>query len=84
MMAVTVLGAGSWGTTLAMIAARAGNPAVLWARDGMVAAAIQERRRNERYLPEVEIPVGVTVLPDLERALSGARIVVFAVPCAAM
>ena len=51
---ITVLGAGAWGTALAIQAARAGCEAVLWARDGARAAEIDAARENARYLPGVD------------------------------
>ena len=52
---LTVLGAGSWGTTLADILARKGFEAVLWARDPLLAEAIKRERENEPYLPGVKL-----------------------------
>lgn len=76
---VTVIGAGSWGTALAVLAARAGHDAALWARDPL-AADIARRRENARYLPGLALPDSVTVESDLASALAGGAVVVFAVP----
>ena len=54
-MNVTVLGAGAWGTALAVHAAAA-HPTRLWARDAEQAARLRSARRNARYLPEVVLP----------------------------
>lgn len=56
-----VLGAGSWGTALAVLLARNGNEVTLWGRDDEELADIAGKRRNDRYLPAIEIPEGVSV-----------------------
>ncbi|PZR52284.1 glycerol-3-phosphate acyltransferase [Xylanimonas oleitrophica] len=77
---VAVLGSGSWGTTFAMVMADAGCEVRLWGRDAAVARAVTERHRNEKYLPDVELPAGITGTTDAAQALQGAGIVVAAVP----
>jgi glycerol-3-phosphate dehydrogenase (NAD(P)+) len=57
-----VLGAGSWGTAIAVLLARNGNDVWLWGRDEAELADMADRRRNDRYLPGIEIPEGVRVL----------------------
>jgi glycerol-3-phosphate dehydrogenase (NAD(P)+) len=77
---VTILQAGSWGTTLATILARDGGKRVtLWTRDPVQAEEIAARRENRRYLPGIRIPDAVEVTADLDRALE-ARDLVVAVP----
>jgi glycerol-3-phosphate dehydrogenase (NAD(P)+) len=56
-----VLGAGSWGTALAVLLARNGNQVTLWGRDTDELAEIASKRRNDRYLPSIDIPDGVSV-----------------------
>ncbi|TAH35358.1 MAG: NAD(P)-dependent glycerol-3-phosphate dehydrogenase [Alphaproteobacteria bacterium] len=56
METVAVLGAGAWGTALAVAIARAGKKPVLWARNAAVVDDIQKNRRNEKYLPGQELP----------------------------
>jgi glycerol-3-phosphate dehydrogenase (NAD(P)+) len=56
---VAVIGAGAWGTALALVAAQAGRTVSLWARESDVAQSIQERRENARFLP------GVPLLPSI-------------------
>ncbi len=81
MSGVTVLGAGSWGTTLATILARdAGRDVVLWARDGQQAEAMAAERENRRYLPGIRIPERVLVTADLERAVAHADDLIVAAP----
>jgi glycerol-3-phosphate dehydrogenase (NAD(P)+) len=80
MRRVAVLGAGGWGTALAVHLARAGNDARLWARDPSLAADMQARRANAVYLPDIVFPQRLRVTADLENALNGADFVVSAVP----
>ena len=65
---VAVLGAGAWGTALAVHAARAGSQVILWARSAEFGAALASDRINERYLPGVELPAEVRVTWDLRQA----------------
>jgi len=77
---VAVLGAGSWGTALTIHLARIGAGPRLWARDGGLAREILERGENPRYLPGIPVPAGARVTGDLEEALTGAGIVIVAIP----
>ena len=77
---VAVLGAGSWGTALAILLGRNGHRVALWGRDAAAMKAMSESRRNTRYLPEAEIPQGVTSTADLKSALDHAGIVLVVVP----
>jgi glycerol-3-phosphate dehydrogenase (NAD(P)+) len=77
---IAVLGAGSWGTTLAIHLGRVGAAPRLWARDPELAATIRVRRENPRYLAGIAIPEGVEVTADGDNALEGARVVIVAVP----
>lgn len=76
----TVLGAGSWGTTLAMRLAVAGHEVRLWGHDPERTRALAERRENATYLPGFRLPAAVGVHARLEDALAGAETVVLAVP----
>jgi glycerol-3-phosphate dehydrogenase (NAD(P)+) len=60
-MKISVLGAGAWGTALAIQAARAGHDVVLWARDAAAAARMQAERRNAAYLPDSAFPEALRV-----------------------
>ena len=72
---VCVLGAGAWGTALAIQAARAGAARVaLWARDPARAAAMAAGRENARHLPGAALPDAVGVTADADGALSGAEV----------
>src|SRR5947207_12186008 len=77
---VAVLGAGSWGTALAVHLSRVGHDVRLWARDQALADDMSARRANNVYLPDVTLPGTVFVTHDLERALDGAALVICAVP----
>jgi glycerol-3-phosphate dehydrogenase (NAD(P)+) len=77
---MTVIGAGSWGTALAILLAREGHPTILWSRDAAQAAAMQESRRNARYLPAAAFPDVLNVTTNLQQALSQARDALIAVP----
>ena len=75
-----VLGAGSWGTALAVHLGRIGQEVNLWARDPALAQEIQRTRHNSRYLSECALPAAVRCTSELERAVEGAAFVVFALP----
>ena len=80
MRSVTVLGAGSWGTALAVHLARAGHQVHLWARDAALVGEIQARRANAVYLPGVALPNGISVTNSLADAVAGRELVVSAIP----
>ncbi len=77
---IAVLGAGSWGTALAIQLARAGRPVLLWGRGAAHLAACATARRNERYLPEASFPPTLQLEPDLARAVAAARDLLVVVP----
>jgi glycerol-3-phosphate dehydrogenase (NAD(P)+) len=77
---MAVIGAGSWGTALAIQLARGGLPARLWGRDAAQMHAMHRVRCNERYLPDAAFPEGLEVAADLRAALDGARDVLVVVP----
>jgi glycerol-3-phosphate dehydrogenase (NAD(P)+) len=77
---MTVIGAGSWGTALAIQLAREGHPTQLWGRDGVQLEAMRRARRNARYLPDAAFPDLLQVATDLRPALQGARDALIAVP----
>ncbi len=77
---VIVIGAGSWGTALAIQLARVGGPVVLWGRDAAHMQQMQEARCNERYLPNSEFPANLQIEGDLEIALANATRVLVSVP----
>ncbi|EQD67656.1 NAD(P)H-dependent glycerol-3-phosphate dehydrogenase, partial [mine drainage metagenome] len=77
---VAVLGAGSWGTALAIQFARCARPTRLWGRDRAQLADMARQRRNERYLPSATFPEALQIEPDLAAAVAGARDLLVAVP----
>jgi len=77
---VTILGAGSWGTALAVHLGRLGHDVRLWARDQALVADMSSRRANAVYLPDVHVPDTVTVTHALADALRDAELVVSAIP----
>ena len=81
---LAVLGAGSWGTALAIQFARAGHPTRLWGRDAAQQAAMARSRRNERYLPDAPFPDNLVVVQRLDEALDGIGEILIAVPSHAL
>ncbi len=81
---LAVLGAGSWGTALAIQFARTGHPTRLWGRDAAQQVAMQSARCNRRYLPEAVFPDELRVVHSLRDALDGADEVLIAVPSHAL
>lgn len=77
---VAVLGAGSWGTALAIHLGRIGVPVRLWARDPALAQAMRAARENPRYLPGLGLPDAVAVTAEAGAALDAIGTVVIAVP----
>lgn len=77
---VAVMGAGSWGTTLAKVFADAGNEVRLWARRPALAQAINQTHVNADYLPGLALPESLYATSDASQALANADIVIFGVP----
>jgi glycerol-3-phosphate dehydrogenase (NAD(P)+) len=77
---VTVLGAGSWGTALAVHLGRVGHEVRLWARDRALVDDMVARRANAIYLPDIPLPDTVVVTDVLGEALAEADLVVSAIP----
>jgi glycerol-3-phosphate dehydrogenase (NAD(P)+) len=84
MRPIVVLGAGSWGTALAIQFARGGGPTVLWGREEDDPAELARTRRNERYLPGAEFPPSLAIEPDLAKALASGEDIVLVVPSNAL
>ena len=78
-MNITVLGAGSWGTTVATIAAHR-NPTVLWARNEDDVLGINQRHENSRYLAGFTLPDDLRATADLEEAVADADVLVVGIP----
>jgi glycerol-3-phosphate dehydrogenase (NAD(P)+) len=82
-MRVTVLGAGSWGTTVAALLCRRDHEVLLWARNPDVAAEVNDQRSNAEYLPDTRLPARLTATADLEEAARHAELLVVGVPTSA-
>ena len=84
-MNLTVLGAGAWGTALA-VSVCARHPTRLWARDAAQAAQMRETRRNWIYLPSIDLPAALQIDTELDAALAHARggLVIVATPMAGL
>ena len=77
---VAVIGAGAWGTTLAVLLAASGRAVSLWARSPERAAELDAARTNDRYLPGTPFPASLAVTPDAAELRAAHRLVVLAVP----
>ncbi|HZS29574.1 MAG TPA: NAD(P)H-dependent glycerol-3-phosphate dehydrogenase [Candidatus Angelobacter sp.] len=81
MSRIAVVGAGAWGTALAMVAARGGDHEVrLWALEKEVAQGVARSRSNDLFLPGIAIPSCITVTNDFKEALAGVEIIVSVMP----
>lgn len=78
--AITVIGAGAWGTTLAGLLAGTGLPVRLWVREPELAETITHTHVNAQFLPGVMLPELVTPLSNMAEAVAGATLLVMAVP----
>ena len=76
----TVLGAGSWGSALAVHLSFCGYPTVLWSHNAQHALEMQSKKENLRYLPDIQFPSALTVDANLKQALAQADIVLLATP----
>ncbi|MDX7953156.1 NAD(P)-dependent glycerol-3-phosphate dehydrogenase [Lichenihabitans sp. Uapishka_5] len=83
MARIGVLGAGAWGTALALVAARAGEEVTLWSRSAAWAARLHGARENARDLPGVALPPTIAVTADPE-ALRGTDLILAVVPAQAL
>lgn len=77
---IAVLGAGSWGTALAISLARNAEPAILWGRNKAQMAAYDTERRNRRYLPDAVFPERLKVSSDLPQTITDVNDVIIVVP----
>ncbi|CAM4279208.1 NAD(P)H-dependent glycerol-3-phosphate dehydrogenase [Deinococcus marmoris] len=80
MNALPILGAGGWGTALAVGAARNGKDVTLWARRPELVAELQQKRVNADYLPGVTLPDSIRLTSNLEEAVRGADFALIVVP----
>ena len=82
-MNIAVIGAGAWGTALA-ISLSSRHQVTLWARDAAQVEAMRAARCNQRYLPDIALPDALELSADLSTALSDAELVIIATPTAAL
>ena len=82
-MNITVIGAGAWGTALA-ISLAASHRVTLWARDAAQIEAMRATRRNQRYLPDIPLPDNLELSADFSAALGEVELAIIAVPAAAL
>jgi glycerol-3-phosphate dehydrogenase (NAD(P)+) len=78
--AISVLGAGSWGTALAVHLGRVGHDVRLWGRDAALVEELRLRRANAVYLPDIGFPAAISITHALDEALAGVDLVVSAIP----
>jgi glycerol-3-phosphate dehydrogenase (NAD(P)+) len=82
-MKISILGAGAWGTALAIsLASR--HQVTLWARNTEQVTAMQASRSNQRYLPNMAFPSPLQLTADMDAALSGAELLIVAVPVSSL
>ncbi len=80
MTKVACIGAGSFGTTMAGLAAQNANDVVLWCRRPELAEQINQMRSNESYLPGIRLPESLQATSDIQEAMAGAEVCIMAVP----
>ena len=83
-MKVTVVGAGAWGTSLALLLDQNRHPVTIWGHNAEHLAEIARERTHDRALPNILLPLSLDFEPDLDRALTNAEVVVMAVPSRAL
>ena len=79
-MKISVIGAGSWGTTLAVLLGEKGVDVKLWARREELANEIESKRENTQYLPGIKIPSNVITEHSLKNVIDNSEIIITAIP----
>lgn len=77
---VSVLGDGGWGTALALVSQRKGNPTLLWSAFPDYAKLLDEKRENQKFLPGVPIPKEIKITSNLKEAVDFGEILILAIP----
>jgi len=77
---VSVLGDGGWGTALALVSQRKGNPTLLWSAFPEYAKILKEKRENQKFLPGVSIPASLEITSSLKDAVEFGEILILAIP----
>ncbi|MCX6382408.1 MAG: NAD(P)-dependent glycerol-3-phosphate dehydrogenase [Armatimonadetes bacterium] len=80
---IAILGAGSWGTALALLFGTTGRAVTLWARDTALVGSIRTARVNTRYLPNFPLPPTVALSADIAETVASADTLIWAVPSGA-
>ena len=80
MSRIVVLGAGSWGTTIAKVIADGGSDVTLWARRAQQSEQINLEKQNPDYLPGILLPANISATSDIDKALEGVEQVYIAIP----
>src|SRR3989338_3911502 len=80
MKKISVIGAGSWGTTLAVLLGEKGFDVNLWVRREEFANEIESKRENKQYLPGIKIPINVIAEHSLKNCIEKSEIIICAVP----
>jgi glycerol-3-phosphate dehydrogenase (NAD(P)+) len=81
---ITIVGTGSWGTTLAVMLAREGRRVSLWARTAEEAQKLKAARENKAFLPGVILPHNLAIISSMEEALTSCRMLMMVVPARSM
>ncbi len=84
MKKISILGAGSFGTAMAVVLGTKGFPVTIWAREDDVVSGINKNHQNPQYLTNVRLPEGVIASGSIEEALHGAEMILFATPSHAL
>ncbi|MEX1261833.1 MAG: NAD(P)H-dependent glycerol-3-phosphate dehydrogenase [Balneolaceae bacterium] len=84
MKKVSIIGAGSFGTALAIVLGQGGYPVTLWARENEVVSGINKTRKNPSYISDVELPDSITASTDIEETVRNSDMVLFATPTHAL
>jgi glycerol-3-phosphate dehydrogenase (NAD(P)+) len=79
-ISMTVIGAGSYGTSLAISLARNGDKIALWGHDSQHMALLEQQRENHQFLPNIRFPSSLIIEPDLATAVSSSRDLLIVVP----
>jgi glycerol-3-phosphate dehydrogenase (NAD(P)+) len=77
---IAVIGAGAWGTAIAKVIAEKGHETLIWSHNADTADEINQRRRNSRYLPDVELPATLHATADIVAAAEGREYLILALP----
>ncbi len=79
-MKVTVLGAGSWGTTLALVLNQNNHLVTCWSFDKNDIEAIKKSKENKKFLPGITIPDSINFSNDLQASINSAEVIIVAIP----